>query len=103
VNRKQRRALAKQQRKKGENDLADKMMLFDKLPEMCTACEKPFDKKDRKMLSTWNVAVRESENRVNLYCPSCWQMAFNMVAAAVEGIQETGEILREREKDKNEK
>ena len=33
MNRKKRRAMAKQQKKKGNKDLAEKIMMFDKLPE----------------------------------------------------------------------
>ena len=88
MNRKERRALAKEQRKKGNEDLADKVMLFDKLPDACLVCENAFDKTDREMLSTWNVTVRESENRVHLYCPTCWDHAHKLVEAAVESMEE---------------
>ena len=75
MNRKKRRALAKQQKKKGNKDLAEKIMMFDKLPEMCYMCESEFDKSDREMVSSWNVVVREKERSVKIYCPSCWNKA----------------------------
>ena len=31
------------------------------------------DKKDKKMVTTWNVVVREKEGKVNLYCPTSSQ------------------------------
>ena len=91
MNRKQRRALAKQQRKKGNEDLADKMMLFDKLPEQCYMCEESFDKTDIDMVKSWNVVVKESESRVTLYCPTCWTMALEMVTKVIESMHEAGE------------
>ena len=77
MNRKQRRAAAKAAKKQGnpESDLAEKMLLFDKLPEECSACTEPFDKKNRDMVMTWNVVVRNDEEAVRLYCPDCWTKA----------------------------
>jgi len=73
VNRKQRRAL-----KKNKTDISEKVALFDKLPNECLACQKPFDKKNREMVFTWNVVIREG-NTVRLYCPECWSMATDTV------------------------
>ena len=75
MNRKQRRAAAKTNNK---SDVSDKLNMFDNLPDECLACTKPFDKKDKEMVFTWNVVVRD-ENTVRLYCPECWQLARNVV------------------------
>ena len=77
MNRKQRRAMKKQLKKQGdvEDALAEKLMMFDHLPNECSACVKPFDKKDRDMVSSWSVVVRNDEEQVRLYCPTCWQAA----------------------------
>jgi hypothetical protein len=77
VNRKERRAMKKQLKKQGdvEDELADKMLMFDRLPDECSACVKPFDKKDRDMVFSWNVVVRKDEQQVRLYCPTCWDAA----------------------------
>ena len=69
MNRKQRRAAKKQ---KSSEAIETKMALFGKLPDSCVACGKPFDKKDKDMAMTWSVAVREKEEIVDLFCPSCW-------------------------------
>ena len=61
--------------KQAEKDLAQKVGMFDRLPDKCTACEIPFDKLNREMVMSWHVVVREQENKVNLYCPSCWDKA----------------------------
>jgi|TARA_Y100000996_G_scaffold387654_1_gene346623 ribosomal protein L44E len=79
VNRKQRRASAKMEKKQGNQDLADKMNIYTKLPESCMMCEAEFDKQNREMLSTWNVVVREQEKVVRLYCPDCWSAAQRVV------------------------
>ena len=77
MNRKQRRAMNKQLQKQGasEEDLAKQLMMFDQLPDECSACVKPFDKKNREMVMSWNVVVRNDEKQVRLYCPSCWEAA----------------------------
>ncbi len=77
MNRKQRRAMKKELKKQGdlEEALAEKLMMFDRMPDECSACVKPFDKKDRDMVSSWNVVVRHDEQQVRLYCPTCWDAA----------------------------
>ena len=61
--------------KQAEKDLVQKVNMFDRIPDKCTACESPFDKLNREMVMSWNVIVREQEKKVNLYCPSCWGKA----------------------------
>ena len=77
MNRKERRALERQLKKQGtsEDELAEKMFLFNKLPDECSACTKTFDKRDRDMVSSWSVVVRSDEQQVRLYCPTCWEAA----------------------------
>ena len=52
-----------------------KLGLFDKIPDQCLSCLSPFDKKNKKMVMSWTVVVREKEGLVNLYCPDCWNRA----------------------------
>jgi uncharacterized protein with PIN domain len=47
--------------------------LFDKLPEECNVCKKPFDKKDKMMAKTWFVEVFREQEIVLLYCPECYK------------------------------
>jgi len=77
MNRKQRRAAERELKKQHgvEDALAEKMMMFDRLPDECSACTGPFDKKDREMVMSWNVVVRTAEQVVRLYCPTCWDAA----------------------------
>ena len=79
MNRKQRRAAAKQAKKGGNEDMIEKVALFGKLGNECLVCNKPFDKKDKEMVMSWNVVVREKEDMVNLYCPECWTGALKIL------------------------
>ena len=77
MNRKQRRAAKRELKKQHgvEEEMAEKMFLFGKLPNECSACVKPFDKKDREMVMSWSVVVRKDDETVRLYCPTCWDAA----------------------------
>jgi hypothetical protein len=50
-------------------DISEKVFQFSKLPDMCTACQKAFDKKDKDMVQSWNVVVKQEV--VRLFCPDC--------------------------------
>ena len=72
LERKLRRKQAKKGKKRADKELATKVALFGKLPNKCLTCDKPFDKLDREQVMSWNVVVRQQEEKVNLYCPRCW-------------------------------
>lgn len=78
MNRAQRRKAAKEKKGK-QKDVGGIMDMFDKLPDRCMTCDKPYDKKDKKMVATWNVVVRNKEEKVNLYCPECWAKAQKII------------------------
>ena len=82
MNRAQRRAKAKQDKKNGKQSktLENKVGMFDLLPDRCSSCTKPYDKKDRKMVMSWNVVVREEEKIVRLYCPTCWNTSKQVIS-----------------------
>ena len=86
MNREQRRAAAKQMKKDGTEEVAEKVALFGKLEDECLVCAKPFDKKNKEMVMSWSVVVREREEKVNLYCPECWGGALDMLRQAKEEI-----------------
>ena len=69
-------------RKKTLDALAEEsqiMDMFDKLSDHCLVCMAPYDKKDKQMVTTWNVVVRTNEQKVNLYCPTCWDTAMRVI------------------------
>jgi len=86
--RKIRRQQAKEQKKLAEKEMATKVAMFGELGESCLICEKDFDKTDKEMVSSWYVVVREQENKVNLYCPPCWESALQNIKEIQEAIAE---------------
>lgn len=84
MNRAQRRKLGI----KKKSELDKKVGIFEKLPSKCTNCDKPYDKKSKKMAMTWSVVVREQEEKVNLYCPVCWDNAQKLIKQIKEEINE---------------
>ena len=81
MNRAQRRAAAKRNKKNENPELEEKMSLFSKLPDECLACQAPFDKKDKSQVMSWSVVVRNDTEQVRLYCPDCWSKAKAVVEA----------------------
>ena len=81
MNRKQRRALKKLS--KPEQEMAQQVTLFGMLPEMCLACQKSFDKKNKDMVTSWKVVVHSDSETVRLFCPEC--------------IDKTKEVIEENE------
>jgi hypothetical protein len=79
MNREQRRAAEKQAKKDGTEEMTEKIALFGKLGDECLVCAKPFDKKNKEMVMSWSVVVREKEEKVNLYCPECWNGAMELL------------------------
>lgn len=57
-----------------EGEVSAKVGLFNKLPDHCMMCDSPFDKKDKEMVQSWYVIVRDQDT-VRLYCPTCWEKA----------------------------
>ena len=77
MNRAERRARQRALKKAGkkDTDMGKKLGLFEKIPEKCLTCDKEFDKKNKEMVMSWNVIVREKQGIVRLYCPECWDKA----------------------------
>ena len=88
LERKLRRANAKKSKKLAEKEMATKVALFGKLPSNCLTCERPFDKLDKQQVMSWSVVVRQEEEKVNLYCPECWQRARKLVDDFKNRIEE---------------
>ena len=84
LERKLRRKQAKKGKKKAEKELATKVALFGHLPNKCLTCEAPFDKLNREQVMSWNVVVRQEKEKVNLYCPDCWDNAQEIIKQYLE-------------------
>ena len=91
MNREQRRAAAKLAKKDGNEELSEKITLFGKLGDSCLTCDKPFDKKNKEMVMSWSVVVREQEGIVRLYCPDCWNKAVEIMEDFKQRIEEREE------------
>ena len=79
ASRKIQRNLQKRKNKQSEKRIKEQMNMFEKIPNSCLTCEKPFDKLNKEDVNSFRVVVRESEGRVNLYCDSCWDKAVNIL------------------------
>ena len=75
--------IKRQQEKEAKKDLKEKIGLFNKLGEECLVCQKDFDKKNKEMVTTWSVVVKE--DTVRLYCPECWDRANNLIKDIKDG------------------
>jgi len=69
MNRSQRRAATKVMGKKGMEEVSRQLMQFGNLPDACTTCTQAFDKKDKEMVLSWHVTVRQ--DAIHLFCPEC--------------------------------
>ena len=85
LERKLRRKKAHKAKKDAERALATKVALFGHLPNKCLTCEAPFDKLNREQVMSWNVVVRQQEEKVHLYCPDCWDNSQEIVKDYMEG------------------
>jgi len=79
-----KRKIRRAKQKKVKKDIEEKMFMFDKLGNKCLACDRAFDKKDKEQVQSWSVVVREKENKVNLYCPECWNKAQKIIKEFAE-------------------
>ena len=79
LKRKIARNRAKREKKEFEKVMKKQLMMFDKIGVECAMCKKSFDRKSKEDAMTWKVVVREKEEKVRLYCPSCWDEANKLI------------------------
>ena len=83
-----KRKLKRAKQKQSKKDVQVALGLFDKIPEHCLTCHEPYDRMNREQVTSWRVVVREEEERVNLYCPDCWNKATNLIKEMEKEINE---------------
>ena len=66
-----KRKKEKKAKKKLAKEVKRQVNLFRLLPDTCTVCNVPFNKKNREHYMTWRVAVNEDKQMVVLVCPTC--------------------------------
>jgi len=69
--------------KEAKKELQKKVGLFSKLSDRCLVCQKDFDKKNKEMVMSWSVIVKEEQ--VRLYCPECWDKANKLIKEIKDG------------------
>ena len=74
IKRAKKKKKEKAQAQETQNKLKKQMNMFDKLPEVCSTCEKGFPK-TREAHTTWRVVVKTEKEKVWLFCPDCQQKA----------------------------
>ena len=80
MNRKQRRAIKKQVGAEAQEKMANQVAQFGKMPEQCQICQKEFDKKNKEMVESWSVVVKQDV--VRLFCPDCMNAAKEVIGAS---------------------
>ena len=55
--------IKRQKEKDAKKELSKKVGLFNKLGEECLVCQEPFDKKNKDMVMTWSVVVKDESVR----------------------------------------
>ena len=85
MNRRARRDLEKKMGKQAADNLAEKIFQFNKLPESCSACQKEFDKKDKAMVQSWSVVVKQEV--VRIFCPDCIKKTQEILNASTEAFE----------------
>jgi hypothetical protein len=83
-----KRKIKRNNEKKKQKSIQEHMMWFDKMPDHCITCFKPYIKNNKEMAQKWTVVVRKKEDKVNLYCDSCWNDANNMIQEIKEDLNE---------------
>mgnify|MGYP003137023224 FL=1 len=77
------RKLRRNKENAAKKELQKKVGLFSKLDDHCLVCQKPFDKKNKDMVMSWSVVVKE--DKVRLYCPECWTRAQQLIEEIKDG------------------
>jgi hypothetical protein len=77
---------------RAEKEMAQKMNMFDKIPNACMSCDKDFDRKDKDMIMSWTVVVRKEQEQVNLWCPECWVRARETLTDMQERFKKNDEV-----------
>ena len=88
IERKLKRKNENKAKKNAEKEMATKVALFGKISDKCLTCEAPFDKTNKEMVTTWSVVVREKEDVVRLYCPTCWEKALQIIEDFKKHVEE---------------
>jgi len=90
-----KRKLRRNKEKKLNKKMIKQISMFGKVGDECLTCQAPFDRKSKEHAKTWRVAVREKEQKVNLYCPECWGKALKLIKEIEDDFRVQTEERRE--------
>ena len=76
---KRKRQKDKKRLDKDMQDVKNKIALFQRRPDECSACNKKVPEKDREAHMTWQVVVRNEEKTGRVFCPDCLEKAKQVV------------------------
>ena len=65
--------------------MASQVEQFGKLPQACDACREEFDKRDKEMVQSWSVVVKQET--VRLFCPECINKAKEVLNVSDKNIE----------------
>ena len=68
-----------------QEKMATQVAQFGKLPQACDACQKEFDKKNKEMVQSWSVVVKQEV--VRLFCPECINKTKEALNASNQNIE----------------
>lgn len=91
------RKFKRTKKKQSERDIKQKINMFDRMPDYCVVCQKPFDKKDREQVKTWIVVERAKKKSVNLYCPQCWSEGTVIASQMIDAYDSKKSQRKEKE------
>ena len=80
------RRIKKAKKKQAEADYKEKVSMFSRLDDYCLVCEKIFDRNNKDVEKSWYVVVKKEQDKVNLYCPECWERANVLVKKIKEEV-----------------
>jgi len=79
------RKLRRKKELEAKKELQKKVGLFNRLSDHCLVCQKDFDKKNKDMVMSWSVVIKE--DKVRLYCPTCWDRANKLIKEIKDGYE----------------
>tara|TARA_R110000744_G_scaffold270623_2_gene383787 strand:+ start:1012 stop:1269 length:258 start_codon:yes stop_codon:yes gene_type:complete len=85
MSRQERRAIKKQIGSETQEKMASQVEQFGKLPQACDACREEFDKRDKEMVQSWSVVVKQET--VRLFCPECINKAKEVLNVSDKNIE----------------
>jgi len=87
-----KRKMSRKKERDAQKKMKEQINLFDKVGDKCMACASPFDKTSKEQATTWTVVVRKKEEKVNLYCPTCWSTAQEIITNFKKHKEEEGDV-----------